>query len=211
MYTEYIWHRKQASWDKTEKQKEKLFVITQYYTSISLMQASQFDRDDVDLKGFVDYFWKSASDKMDRASTLMTYQNLRGGRINLKDIKKPDRDEWGSAAEAMEAALDVEKTVNQGLLDLDRTAEEHLDPEVSCRHAFGIYMHECVSCVCACACVCVHACGCVLRVCVCVCVYVCMCERVCFACVVSHVCVVLSVPSSYATDLSTNVCRQPVQ
>eukprot|EP00731_Ephydatia_muelleri_P002418 Em0001g2418a len=97
------------------------------YTSM----ASQFDRDDVDLKGFVDYFWKSASDKMDRASTLMTYQNLRGGRINLKDIKKPDRDEWGSAAEAMEAALDLEKTVNQGLLDLDRTAEEHLDPEMS--------------------------------------------------------------------------------
>ena len=41
----------------------------------------------------------------------MAFQNKRGGRVVLKDIKKPDQDEWGSGLEAMKAALDLEKQV----------------------------------------------------------------------------------------------------
>jgi ferritin heavy chain len=40
------------------------------------------------------------------------YQNLRGGRVVLQDIIKPVKDEWGSALEALQAALDLEKRVN---------------------------------------------------------------------------------------------------
>jgi ferritin heavy chain len=40
------------------------------------------------------------------------YQNMRGGRVVLQDIIKPIKDEWGSALEAVQAALDLEKRVN---------------------------------------------------------------------------------------------------
>ena len=43
----------------------------------------------------------------------MKYQNKRGGRIVLQPIAKPTRDEWTSPLEAVTAALELEKTVNQ--------------------------------------------------------------------------------------------------
>lgn len=43
----------------------------------------------------------------------MEYQNKRGGRIILTDIEAPEKQEWGSAYEAMHAALELEKKVNE--------------------------------------------------------------------------------------------------
>ena len=57
----------------------------------------------------------------------MKYQNSRGGRIVLQDVAKPNRNEWGSALEAVEAALQLEKTVNQSILDLHGVASKHDD------------------------------------------------------------------------------------
>jgi len=57
----------------------------------------------------------------------MAFQNKRGGRVVLKDIKKPDQDEWGSGLEAMKAALDLEKQVNQSIIDLHKLAGERGD------------------------------------------------------------------------------------
>ena len=44
---------------------------------------------------------------------LMKYLNKRGGRIVLSDIRKPERHEWGTAEDAMTAALELEKEVNE--------------------------------------------------------------------------------------------------
>ena len=60
----------------------------------------------------------------------MKFQNQRGGRIRFKDIKKPAKDEWGSGLEAMQAALELEKSVNQSLLDLHKIADSHNDYQV---------------------------------------------------------------------------------
>merc|ERR1712032_549898 len=43
---------------------------------------------------------------------LMEYQTKRGGRVVFQDIAKPTTMEWGTPLEAMEAALELEKTVN---------------------------------------------------------------------------------------------------
>lgn len=43
----------------------------------------------------------------------MTYQNKRGGRITLKPIQEPPRDDWDSALVAMTEALKLERLVNQ--------------------------------------------------------------------------------------------------
>lgn len=45
--------------------------------------------------------------------------------------QKPERDEWGSGVEALECALQLEKNVNQSLLDLHKVASDHNDPHVS--------------------------------------------------------------------------------
>ena len=41
------------------------------------------------------------------------YQNQRGGRIVLQAVAAPAHQEWGSALDGLQAALDLEKQVNQ--------------------------------------------------------------------------------------------------
>ncbi|XP_062590805.1 soma ferritin-like [Saccostrea cucullata] len=90
-----------------------------------------FDRDDVALPGFSKFFKKASDEEREHAERLMKYQNTRGGRIVLQDIKKPDRDEWGTGLDAMQVALQLEKTVNQSLLDLHKVADSHRDPQMT--------------------------------------------------------------------------------
>nr|UMA83642.1 venom-related protein ferritin [Conus judaeus] len=93
--------------------------------------AFYFDRDDVALPGFAKFFRKSSEEEREHAEKLMTFQNQRGGRIVLQDIKKPDRDEWGSGLDAMQVALALEKSVNQSLLDLHEVATNHNDAQMT--------------------------------------------------------------------------------
>lgn len=85
------------------------------------------------LPGFAKYFRKAASEELEHAQTFMKFQNDRGGRIVLQDINKPAKDEWGCGQDAIKAALDLEKTVNQALLDLHKIADKHGDFHVSFR------------------------------------------------------------------------------
>ena len=96
------------------------------YTSM----AYYFDRDDVAMPGFKSYFLKSADEEYDHAKKFMAFQNERGGRVVLQDIKKPDRDEWGCGLDAMQAALQLEKTVNQALLDMHKLADNKDDAQM---------------------------------------------------------------------------------
>ena len=65
-----------------------------FYTYLSM--ASYFERDDVALPGFAEYFRKASKEEMEHAQKLMEFQSKRGGRILLTDIKKPAKDEWGT-------------------------------------------------------------------------------------------------------------------
>ncbi|XP_071445545.1 soma ferritin-like [Hetaerina americana] len=98
-----------------------------YASYVYLSMSHYFERDDVALKGFEKYFSKASDDEREHAQKLMTYQNKRGGRIILKGISAPPKDDWVSAEEAMTAALDLEKTVNESLLNLHRIATAHGD------------------------------------------------------------------------------------
>ena len=94
-------------------------------------QSYYFERDDVALKGFAKYFRKASKEELEHAEKLMKFQNDRGGRIVLQDIKRPAKDEWGTGLNAMQAAMELEKTVNQALLDLHKVADKHSDFMVS--------------------------------------------------------------------------------
>nr|UYM80462.1 ferritin-like protein 1 [Novocrania anomala] len=91
--------------------------------------AWHFDRDDVALPGFHKYFKEAACEEREHAEKFMKFQNQRGGRVVLKDIQKPTNDEWGCGLDAIQAALALEKRVNQSLLDLHKIAEDKGDPQ----------------------------------------------------------------------------------
>uniref|UniRef100_A0A4W2GNS5 Ferritin n=1 Tax=Bos indicus x Bos taurus TaxID=30522 RepID=A0A4W2GNS5_BOBOX len=73
------------------------------YTYLSL--GFYFDRDDVALEG-VGHFFRELT------------------------REKPSQDEWGKTQDAMEAALLVEKNLNQALLDLHGLASARGDPHI---------------------------------------------------------------------------------
>ncbi|PVD28424.1 hypothetical protein C0Q70_11011 [Pomacea canaliculata] len=102
-----------------------------YASYCYLSMAYYFDRDDVALKGFHKYFKKMSDEEREHAEKLMEFQNKRGGRIVLQDVKKPDRDEWGTGLDAMQVALSLEKSVNQALLDLHEVASNHKDAQMT--------------------------------------------------------------------------------
>ncbi|XP_075773642.1 ferritin light chain, oocyte isoform-like [Pelodiscus sinensis] len=89
-----------------------------------------FDRDDVALAHFSEFFRHLSGEKREQAEQLLRFQNRRGGRVLLQDIQKPEQDEWGNGAAAMDFALKLEKTVNQALLDLHQVATRHADPHM---------------------------------------------------------------------------------
>ncbi|XP_059496452.1 ferritin, heavy subunit-like, partial [Stegostoma tigrinum] len=92
--------------------------LTASYLYQSLV--SYFDQDDVALPHVSRFFKDQSQVKQERAEKLLKFQNQRGGQVFLQDVKfgKPERDEWGNSLQAMQVALDLEKNVNQSLLDL---------------------------------------------------------------------------------------------
>ena len=72
-------------------------------------------------------------------------------RIRLLIFQKPERDEWGSGLEAIQAALALEKSVNQSLLDLHAIADKHNDYQVIVQLFWGLSSHYlsvlCVMCL----------------------------------------------------------------
>ncbi|KAF6032221.1 FTH1 [Bugula neritina] len=53
--------------------------------------ATHFDRDDIALDNFAEYFRKASVEEREHAEKLMKFQNQRGGRVVLKDIKAPEK------------------------------------------------------------------------------------------------------------------------
>nr|XP_060492787.1 ferritin heavy chain-like [Panthera onca] len=89
-----------------------------YASYVYLSMAAYFDRADVALENFSKFFLRQSHEESQHAEKLMQLQNQRGGRIRLRDIVKPDRDNWENGLNAMECAFHLEKSLNQSLLDL---------------------------------------------------------------------------------------------
>lgn len=101
-----------------------------YASYVYLSMSYFFDRDDQALPNFAKFFRHQSHEEREHAEKLMKFQNQRGGRIFLQDVKKPERDEWGNGLEALECALNLEKSVNHSLLDLHKLSSQHNDPHM---------------------------------------------------------------------------------
>ncbi|KAB0385446.1 hypothetical protein FD755_000402 [Muntiacus reevesi] len=75
-------------------------------------------------------FLELAKEKLEGAERLLKLQNQRGGRALFLDVQKPSQDEWGKTQDTMEAALLLEKNLNQALLDLHGLASARGDPHI---------------------------------------------------------------------------------
>ncbi|XP_006883482.1 PREDICTED: solute carrier organic anion transporter family member 2A1 [Elephantulus edwardii] len=64
------------------------------------------------------FFHELVKKKHESAEWLLKLQNQRGGQVLFQDIQKPSQDEWGKTLDSVEAALALEKNLNQALLDL---------------------------------------------------------------------------------------------
>merc|ERR1711934_122300 len=103
-------------------------INVEFYASyVYLSMSSWFNRDDQALHGFAGHFKTESGEEREHGMKLMEYQNKRGGRVVFQDVAKPTTMEWGTPLEAMEAALELEKTVNQSLLDLYKVAGDKGD------------------------------------------------------------------------------------
>ena len=117
-------------------------VNLELYASYTYLSMSfYFDRDDVALQNVAKFFKDESHEEREHAEKFMKYQNKRGGRVVLQDVKKPERDEWGNTLDAMQAALQLEKTVNQALLDLHKVASDKVDPHL-CDFLESEYLEE---------------------------------------------------------------------
>ncbi|XP_037368999.1 ferritin heavy chain-like [Talpa occidentalis] len=101
--------------------------LQMYASYVYQSMAFYFDRDDVALKHFAQYFLKLSRDKRGQAEKLMALQNLRGARMRCHEVHKPEPDCWQSGPKALECALHLEKSINQNLLDLHQLATEMQD------------------------------------------------------------------------------------
>ncbi|GFY79287.1 soma ferritin [Trichonephila inaurata madagascariensis] len=97
---------------------------------IVIRKPFHFDRDDVALANISKFFKESSDEEKEHAFKLMKFQNQRGGTVLLKDIKAPTKQKWATPLEAMQDALELEKTVNQSLLDLHKVASSHDDAQM---------------------------------------------------------------------------------
>ncbi|XP_020377120.1 ferritin heavy chain A-like [Rhincodon typus] len=113
--------------------------LTASYVYLSM--SYYFDREDVALRNFAKFYLEQSLEEQKHAEMLMKFQNQRGGHIIFSDIKKPSRDEWGNGLEAMEQALELEKTVNQSILNLHKVASEQKDL-VLCEFLESNYLNE---------------------------------------------------------------------
>ncbi|XP_059728690.1 ferritin heavy chain A-like [Haemorhous mexicanus] len=112
-----------------------------YASYVYLSMGFYFERDDVALSRLSRFFLEQSREEREHAEGLLRFQTNRGGRVLLQDIKKPERDTWGSALEAVEAALQLEKSVNQALLELHALAAEKADPHL-CDFLESHYLDE---------------------------------------------------------------------
>ena len=100
------------------------------YTCLSL--GFYLDRDDAALGGGGHFFRELAEEKREGegAGRFLKMQNQRGGRALFQDVQKPAQDEWGKTLDATEAALLLEKSRNQALLDLHALGSARADPHL---------------------------------------------------------------------------------
>lgn len=117
--------------DDSEEAINKQINMELHASYVYLALAYQFDRHDVALKGFHEFFLQNSDEEREHAQKLMKYLNARGGSIKLEPIQPPAKFDYNTAIEAMQVALKLERDVNASLLHLHDIASNVNDPHLT--------------------------------------------------------------------------------
>ena len=95
--------------------------------------AAYFYRDDIGLNKLGDYFNKMSLEEREHADELMKYQTKRGGIVKLETLPVPELviDDKDNIIQAFNMALQLERSVNQKLIELHQIASRNYDPQFS--------------------------------------------------------------------------------
>lgn len=88
-------------------------------------------RDNVALPGLAKYVKEASEEEQEHAHKLIDYVCKRGGRVKFNPIAQPENVDWKSAKNIVEFCLQMEKEVNQSLLNLDKIASDNGDEQMS--------------------------------------------------------------------------------
>lgn len=101
--------------------------LTASYVYLSM--ATYFSRHDVALPNIAKYFKDQSEEEKEHAQKLIDYQVMRGGNVVFSDVKSPEIQDWGSALNAFQSALTLERKVNESLLNLHAICSRNNDPQ----------------------------------------------------------------------------------
>lgn len=106
-------------------------INMELYASYAYQAAARhFQREDVALYGFAKFFQESSDEEREHAEKFQKYLLIRGGQMTLKDIKAPPTS-YESGLSAMEAALQLERDVNESLLNMHKVADSNGDAQMT--------------------------------------------------------------------------------
>ncbi|WP_440994814.1 ferritin family protein, partial [Cysteiniphilum litorale] len=117
--------------ENSEASINKQINMELYASYVYMSLSAYYQREDVALPGLAKFFGKCSDEEREHGQKFIKYQLQRGGRLLLQAVAAPALQEWGSALDGLQAALDLEKQVNQSLLDLHVVASNHGDPHLT--------------------------------------------------------------------------------
>lgn len=91
-----------------------------------LAMSNFFGRTEISLKGASSFFLAMSSEEREHALALISYQNMRGGRVKMNCILQP-KDEFASLCMAIEESLLLERGNTDALMELIHVAEKDGD------------------------------------------------------------------------------------
>ena len=144
--------RCRQNWNLQCEQALNAQINREYSASLSYhMLSTYFDRDDVGLNKLREYFAKASLEEREHADKLMSYQNMRGGVVCLdsvtaKQFQVSVSEKNDDIHSAFVFALDLEKSINEHLLQLHKVADENNDPQFA-DYLEGEFLKEQVSAI----------------------------------------------------------------
>ncbi|XP_058391445.1 ferritin light chain-like [Diceros bicornis minor] len=115
---------------KVEAAVNRLVNLHLRASSTYLFLGSYFEGDDVAVEGVGHFFRELAEEKREGAQRLLKFQNQWSGCALVQDGQKLSQDEWSGSVDAMEAAIALEKDLNEAILDLHALGCANTEPHL---------------------------------------------------------------------------------
>ena len=121
------------NWSEKCENELNIQIGKEYNASMAYhMLSCYFNRDDVGINKLVEFFDTASLEEREHANKLMHYQTMRGGIVKpinwgyseMVELEKPN-----DILEAFNISLELERTINQSLLNLHAVASEDGDPQ----------------------------------------------------------------------------------